>query len=59
MGQVVQFRPRVSPPFTFDLAHAALQLNIAVLLLAVEMARMQLMLLSEALERSSAAARSC
>ena len=50
MGQVIQFRPRVSPP-TFDLADAALQLNIVVLLLAVEMTRVQLMLLSEALER--------
>jgi hypothetical protein len=51
MGQVIQFRRRVSTPVTFNLAHAALQLNIAVLLLAVELARVQLTSLSEALER--------
>ena len=56
MGQVIQFRRRVSPPITFDLAQAALELNLAVLLFAVEIARVQLMLLSEVLERSSASA---
>ena len=50
MGKVIQFRRRVSTPVTFDLTHAALQFNIAVLLLAVELVKVQLTLLSEALE---------
>ena len=50
MGQVIQFRRRVSNPVTFDMAHAALQIYVAVLLLAVELQRVQLTLQSEALE---------
>ena len=50
MGQVIQFRRRVSTPVTFDLARAALQIYVAVLLLAVELQRVQLTLLSDALE---------